>query len=241
MSEIWTNILKVLIFSVGAFVSLFVIAKLLGKKQIAELDFIDYAVGISLGSIASEWATGLDEPWYHFLIAMVVFFLLDVLVTVLSRKSLLFKKYLQGMPIVLIFDGKFNYKNLKSSKMSVNDVLGLCRAQGYFHLEEIAYAIFETNGEVSVMPKEKYRPATLQDLPNNKEIKTAAFPYYLVIDGKICDEQLRDVNQDAEWLTTKLQLDEKPIDNILLACYNVENDTFDIHYKDKNVDIPKIK
>ncbi|MEG2562077.1 MAG: hypothetical protein RSB10_05635, partial [Clostridia bacterium] len=59
--------------------------------------------------------------------------------------------------------------------------------------------------------------------------------------GKICDEQLRDVNQSAEWLTTKLQLDEKPIDNILLACYNVENDTFDIHYKDKNVAIPKIK
>src|SRR5574344_1566486 len=96
------NALKVLLNSIYSFVSLFVIAKMLGKKQIAEKDFTDYIVGITIGSIAAEWSTDLeDKPWFYYLIAVGVFFVLSFLITLLERTTPILKSILRGKPIML--------------------------------------------------------------------------------------------------------------------------------------------
>ena len=82
-----SDIVKVLLFSALAYVTLFVISKILGKKQLAELDFIDYVTGISIGSIAAEMATETDKPFYHYLIAMGIFFFFDLIVPLLVRTT----------------------------------------------------------------------------------------------------------------------------------------------------------
>lgn len=107
------NIYWVLINSVASFIFLFIISKLLGKKQIAQLEFIDYAVGISLGSIAADWAIANDEPFYYYLIAMAIFFILAWLVAIIGRKSTFLKRLFKGKPSTLIYEGKIEY-NLKT-------------------------------------------------------------------------------------------------------------------------------
>ena len=99
------SIYWVLINSGVAFVYLFIISKLLGKKQIAQLEFIDYTVGISLGSIAAEMATNTETPFYYFLMAMTIFFALALLVAIVGRKCTFLKRVLKGKPITLVYDG----------------------------------------------------------------------------------------------------------------------------------------
>ncbi len=230
MSEISMNICKVLLFSTVSFAVLFVFSKLLGKKQIAQLDFVDYAIGISMGSIAADMAFDVDEPWYHFVIAMAVFFVLDMLISFIGRKGPFLKRILKGKPLVVIYEGKLNYENLKKSKLDVNDLLALCREKGYFDLKQVAYALFETSGELSVMPIGEERPAVTKDLPI--EIQRAALPNYLVIDGRVSDSGLSEINKDREWLYSQLSVNsENDLKNILLASYDNNTQKVDVQQK----------
>ena len=81
------NVWRVLVFSISSFVFLFVVMKILGKKQIAELSFIDYVVGISIGSIAAEWSTAMDVPFYHYVIAISVYCIFTLLLDIIERKK----------------------------------------------------------------------------------------------------------------------------------------------------------
>ncbi|MGN1227628.1 MAG: DUF421 domain-containing protein [Christensenellales bacterium] len=227
-------ILKLLIFSLISVVYLFIISKLLGKKQIAQLEFIDYVLGISIGSIAAEMATDIDEtPFYYYLIAITVFFLFDLFVTYIGRKSPTLKRFFKGKPTVIIYDGKFNYKNLKSSKLDVNDVLGLCRQLGYFDISKIAYAVFETSGELSVLPIGEEKPTVIKDL--KVEGEQASLPNHLIIDGYLSYSGLNEINKSKQWLFERLNINSKQdLQNIVLATYDSEKDSFNVHYKQKN-------
>ncbi len=226
------DVVKVVIFSVAAFVMLFIISKLLGKKQIAELNFVDYAVGISLGSIASEWATDYESPWYHYVIAMAIFFVFDIAVMLISRKAPLFKRILHGFPVVIVQHGKICYRNLKRTKLSVNDLLGMCRTAGYFTLSDVEYAIFETNGELSILPASAARQVTMGDYRPECD-ERVLLPAHLVVDGRVCGEILEQIGKDEDWLRQRLQVREQGVHDILLATYDSVQDTFDIHYKNE--------
>lgn len=221
--------LKILIAAASAFVVMFILAKLMGKKQIAQLSFIDYAIGITVGSIAAEMATELEQPLYHYIIAMAVFLVLDILVTFLSRK-LPFKKLLVGKPIVIIYEGNLIYKNLKKSKLDLNDLLGLIRNQGYFDLSEIQYAILETNGQLSVVPIGAERPLVAKDMP--EKIEEPKLPNYLVVDGNISYSGLNELNKDVDWLLEQMQIDKKQLKDVLIASFNDDTKSVDVQFKE---------
>ncbi|MCM1367569.1 MAG: DUF421 domain-containing protein [Roseburia sp.] len=221
----------VLINSVVAFVYLFIISKLLGKKQIAQLEFIDYAGGISLGSIAAEFATNTETPFYFFLIAMTIFFVLAFLVAVLGRKSTFLKRVLKGKPATLIYDGKINYKELKKSKIDVNDLLSMLREKGYFDIADVAYAIFEPSGDLSVLPVGAQKPLVMEDL-DKERIEPAELSNVIVADGTVSHSGLAELGKDVDWLFGRLGIKTKDeLDNILLAVYDEKSDEFNIHTK----------
>ena len=223
---------KLIIFSFVAVVYLFFVSKILGKKQIAQLEFIDYVMGISIGSIAAEMATDTGEtPFYFYLIAMTVFFLVDLAITFVGRKAPTLKHFFKGRPITVIYDGKFDYENLKSSKLDVNDVLALCREQGYFDVTEVAYAVFETSGKLSVLPKSPYKQITAEDM--GVKLPPASLPCILVVDGNISYSGLNEINKTAEWLKAKTDLDERSMKNVLLATYDDESDEVNVQLKEE--------
>lgn len=223
---------RLAIMSLVSILTLFIISKLLGKKQIAQLEFIDYIIGISIGSIAAEMATDVnDKPIWYYLLAMAIFFVVDVLFTLVSRTTPFFKHFLKGKPLLLINNGEIDYDQLNKSKLDVNDLLALCRGNGYFDIKNIAYAIFENNGKLSIMPNGKNTPVVIEDI--KKEYNKATLPLYLVIDGRIVFDSLDKLNKDTEWLFKSLNItDKKELKNILLAIYDDATDKVDIHKKD---------
>ena len=225
------SILDILFTSTFGFIVLFIIAKLLGKKQMGELDFIDYVVGISIGSIAAEMATNAEGiPFYHYIIAMAVFFVLTFVVDILSVKTNFLKKLFVGTPLVIIKDGKIDYKALKKSKLSINDVVSLARVKNYFNLDDVAYAVFETNGTLSILPKSNQKPLVAEDL--KLETTRASLPHNIIVDGEVSKTSLKEIEKDLNWLYKKLDIkDKKDLKNILLAIYNEDDDSFVVHYR----------
>lgn len=227
-----SDVLKVFIFSTVAYIYLFVIAKLLGKKQIAQLTFLDYVVGISIGSIAAEMATETQEPFYHYLIAMGIFFLFDFIVSFISRKGLKMKKWINGKPMVIINDGNIDYQILKQSKLTVDELCGLAREKNYFDLKDVAYAIFETNGMLTVLPKSNKQPVVAENI--NIILPDPELTQFMILDGQVCEEILHSQNRSRKWLFDKLNIKNKAdLKNILLAEYDVKTDTFFTQYKNK--------
>lgn len=226
-----SEIVKLLLMSFGSVAYLFVISKLSGKKQIAQLEFIDYVMGISIGSIAAEMATDLsDSPFWYYLVAMAVFFLFDYSVSILGRKGAFFKRFFKGKPMTIIYNGKLDYQMLKKSKLDVNEVLAMCREQGYFDINDIAYAIFENSGVLSVLPKANQKPTVASDFGIKPD--EPSLSHYMIIDGNLSYSSLTDLKKDKEWLFKRLKVsDKKELNNILLAEYVEKTDKMIIHYK----------
>ena len=136
------SFLKLCLVALGSFGALFLVAKCIGHKQIAQLDFFDYITGITVGSIAAEMATELENPWKPFT-AMVLYGGITVLLSVISSKFPRTRKYLNGTPTILMDRGKLYYENLKKANPDLSEVRVMCTQQGYFDLRSIQSAVFE--------------------------------------------------------------------------------------------------
>ena len=139
---------------------------------------------------------------------------------------------MKGKPVTVIYDGKIEYKQLKKSKIDVNDLLSMLREKNYFDIEDVAYAIFETSGKLSVMPKGNQRPLVAEDMGADK-VKQAELSNILVVDGAVSYSGLNEANKSMQWLLDKLQFeDKKQLENVILATYDSENDSLSVHTKD---------
>lgn len=222
----------ILLNAIYSFVTIFIISRILGKKQIAELNFTDYVVGITIGSIAAEWSTDVINPWYYYLIALGIFFIFSLSISLLERTTLFLKAFLRGKPLIIIKDGKINYKNLKKSKLDVNDLLGMCRNKGYFNLTDVAFAILETDGQLSVLPISSQKPTVAENL--GIKMEPSKLTKYIIDDGTISENYLKTINKDKKWLFKKLNLkNKKDLKNILVAFYDEKTGEFDVHYKEQ--------
>ena len=188
--------------ALGSFAALFIIAKFIGRKQVSQLDFFDYITGITIGSIAAEMATELEEPWKP-LIAMIIYGSVTLLLSSVTIKFPRVRKFLNGTPTILMDHGKLYRENLKKSKLDLSEFMVLCRLQGYFDLTDIQTAVFEYNGKLTILPVSSQRPATPNDLnlaPEQELLFTE-----LIMDGRVLDENLSRMGLNRVWLEKQLK------------------------------------
>ena len=220
------EIISVILTAILSVVSIFIITKIMGHKQVAQLDFFDYISGITIGSIAAELATELDE-WHKPLIALIIYGFVSILLNILARKFPKTRKYINGTPTILMDGNKIYRKNLKKAKLDLSEFMLLCREQGYFNLDEIQTAIFEHNGKLSILPKSANRPITPSDLKITA--KASYIGIEVIMDGRIMGENLSRMGRDINWL--KLQLQSQGYKNakeIFLAIYHKEDNKLTI-------------
>ena len=221
------DIIKVILTSLLSVVALFVITKIMGHKQVAQLDFFDYVSGITIGSIGAELATELEAP-YNPLIALAIYGLASMILNLIAHKIPKTRKYINGTPTILMNEGKLYRKNLKKAKLDLSEFMLLCRELGYFDLDEIQTAIFEHNGKLSVLPKAANRPATPDDL--KIAAKTTHIGVEVIMDGRVMGENLSRIGRDANWLTKQLKAkgynDTK---EIFLGIYRPEEDKLTLY------------
>ena len=195
------EILKVVLTSLLSAAALFFIAKCIGHKQMSQLDFFDYITGITIGSIAAELATELEEPLKS-LVAMIVYGSITVILSFATNKLPGMRKFVNGTPTIIMNNGKLYRKNMKKAKLDLSEFMVLCRQEGYFNLCDIQTAIFEYNGRLTVLPVSTKRPLNPEDMkltPQPEHISTE-----VIMDGRILDENLKLMKLDRAWLNKRL-------------------------------------
>lgn len=232
---IMSDFLNICFRTILVLVILFFITKMMGKKQISELNFFDYIVGITIGSIAADISLDIEKNMIAGIAALFIYGFISYIISFVSIKSILARRFFIGVPTVLVEKGKIIESGLKKSKIDVNDLLMEARENGYFNLDEIDYALMEVNGNISFLPKEKEKPVTKRDMKikcSNEGLTVNA-----IIDSKYMVNNMKAINKDKEWLDHELKVNGYDnYDNILLA-------TIDNNYKvtiyEKNVNPDK--
>ena len=197
----WIRLILSSLLSAGM---LFLIAKILGHKQVAQLDFFDYITGITIGSIAAELATELEEPLKP-LTAMVIYGAIAYGLSVVSVRLARTRKYINGTPTIIMNNGKLYRDNMKKAKLELSEFMMMCRQLGYFDLNDIQTAVFEYNGRLSILPVSDKRPVNPADM--NLSPVPASIRAEVIMDGRILGENLRRMGLNEKWLTR--QLDEQ--------------------------------
>ena len=227
------ELLDVILRCLISLVTLFLVTKMIGKKQISQLSLFDYVIGISIGNFAAEMSINLESEYLHGVVAVIVFGLVAYLVSILTMKSLRVRKFFQGDPTMLIQDGKILYKGLKKAKFDVNDLLEECRINGYFDVAEIDYALMEANGEISFKLKPEYEAPQNKDLNVNKTKNGLCAN--IVIDGRVIDNTLKQMNKNEEWLNHELKVRGVKKEDILLATLDL-NEKLEIYGRNVNIE-----
>ena len=225
LSEIWDTSFRAII----SLIALFVITKIIGKKQVSQLSLFDYVVGISIGNFAAEMTINLDSSEVNGIVAVAIFGIIAFIVSYLTMKSVTIRRFFAGSPTVLVQEGKIVTKNMKKARFDVDDLLEVCRCNGFFNLNEIEYALMEANGEISFLPKVDYKPLTVKDM--NLKIKQDSLVANIILDGKVMINNLKNMNKDEEWLNQQLKvLGYYTVNNIILATLDI-NDKLTVYEK----------
>ncbi|WP_144510709.1 DUF421 domain-containing protein [Bacillus sp. FJAT-22090] len=198
------NFWEMLMRTTIAFAILLLLARILGKKQLSQLTFFHYITGISFGSIAAEIASQHETPFLDGIISLIWWTLLTWLLSYISLKSTKLRVLVDGEPTIIIKDGEISFKSLKSSRLHMDDVLMMLREQSIFSIQDVHYAVLETNGELSVYKKVSLQEATKLDV--KADVSLPAFmPSEIISDGKIVKKNLQELDLTEDWLMKKLR------------------------------------
>lgn len=230
--------LDVIVRSVLFLLILFVITKILGKKQIAQLSMFEYVTGITIGNIGAEVVTGLDQKIHLGILAIVATAAIPYASNHITLRSKKFRDIVDGKGTVIMEGGKVLENNLKKEKVTADEFLEMLRKNGVFNIGEVEYAVLEANGTLNVLLKRENRPLTPKDMnikvPKEKETRT------VIMDGVILDEPLVSIGKSRSWVYNALAKMDVSLDNVFLGQINAFGDlTIDLF--DDKLKVPSLQ
>lgn len=206
------------------FTALFLFTKIVGKVQMSQITPFDFVSALILGELLGNAIYDEDVDLWNVLFATAIWGLLVYGTTMLTQKYKGLRKTLEGEPAIVIRQGQLQYKSLKKSKVDINQLQSMIRQMGCFSLQEVEYAIIETNGKVSVLKKSDHDTPTRKDLSLPRQ--PVLLPVTLVIDGELIMDNLREADKTEQWLMDRLQ--EQGIHSyseVLYAEWNRKDDS----------------
>lgn len=209
----------IIILSFVSLAVLFITTKIMGFRQISEMSFFDYVIGITIGSIAAEMATNIDLEWWKGILAMVVYGVVGVLISVLAQKSVKARKFISGKPIIIIERGKISKKGMRKARVELDDLLTSARVNGYFNLSDIDYAIMETTGKISFQPVAQKRQLNPKDF--NFAPEREGLYINVIMDGHIIDDNLSVAGVTKRELDNMLKAKGDKLENIFLGTIDI--------------------
>ncbi|EPY2274248.1 DUF421 domain-containing protein [Clostridium sporogenes] len=199
--------------------------RLMGKKQIGELEPFELAITIMISELASLPMQDSRIPLLHGIVPILTLLILQNIFSLIQLKSEKIRSLINGEPSILIENGKIDFQELKNQRFNINDLMEELRLQGYYDLENIEYAILETSGQLSVIPKTEECAVTKKDL--NIKTTQEQLPITLILDGKINKKNLKLIKKDEKWLENKLKKDNiSSYDELLIAILNSKGNLY---------------
>lgn len=191
--------------------------RLMGKRQVGQLQPFELVIAIMIADLASTPMSSLDIPLWRGVMPLFITVALHQLLTLLSLKSQYLRSIFSGKPTVVIHDGQIDFQALEKLCFNLNDLLEELRTGGILTPSEVGTAIMETSGKLSVFPKSQHRPVTPADL--GLETGYEGIPLTLVMDGRIGKNNLALCSRDEKWLVSRLKKLGFPDVRDVLLCY----------------------
>lgn len=212
LSYIRTVILYlVLIFSV----------RLMGKRQIGQMEASEFVVAMLIADLAAVPMQDVSIPLLSGLVPLLTVLGLELILSFLVLKSLVFRRFLCGKPVILIDDGKILQDNLRSTRITLDELVGHLRQKDILDLNSVQYAILETDGNLSVFPYPENAPAPASDA--GVTVRRQHLPITIINDGHLCREDLQRAGKDMVWLRNTLGKHKARQDNTLLLSVDGED------------------
>ncbi len=205
--------------------------RIMGKRQVGQLEPIELVVTLMISELASIPMGHVSIPLMHGVIPIITLIVAEATLSYVNLKNRTFRKLLSGAPTILIQDGRVIETELKRLRINVDDLMEELRVSGTLDIQEIAYAIFESNGNLSIIPRTDARPIIPKDFNIVKPYQ--GLPFFLICDGKVNQKALKIFEKDETWL--KETLASRGVDqiaNILFAGID-ESGAFYFQRKDK--------
>lgn len=197
-----------------------IVMRLMGKRQIGELQPYEFVITIMISDLASLPMQDSRLPLLLGIIPILTLLLLKILLSQLQLKCQFARRVVEGEPSILIYKSKINYNALKSQQINIDELMEEMRLSGYFNLDDITYAILETNGHISFFPSEP-STSTSNESSSNKNNNELHLPKILVSDGKINKNPLTKIDKDNDWIISVLNkhgIDD--VKKVLIAMYD---------------------
>ena len=199
--------LSIIVKTLVLYFFIVVVYRGMGKKEVGKLSIIDLIVSILIAELAAISIEEADRSIFTSIIPIVVLVVIQISISFISLKSVSLRKLIDGNPIVIIKDGKLNFKDMTKLRYTIDDLIAQLREQGIKSIEEVNYAVLENNGKLSVFE-------------NSKD-----YPLPIIIDGNIDYDVLKDMKKDKKWIYKILDDNNITLDNVFYAFYT-KNKTY---------------
>lgn len=208
--------------------------RIMGKRQIGELQPSELVAAIMISDLATVPMESVDIPLLSGIIPVLTLIIAEVATSFLSLKSRRIRKFITGEPSIVVYDGVINESELERLRFNLNDLLEELRLCGYYHISDIAVAVIETSGKLSVIPNERARPVTVEDL-NINNIKRECLPCVVISDGKEDTSELKRCNMTHNELCNKIKNHgARKIKDVFFASVDGDGNMF-VQLKDRAV------
>ena len=202
-----------------------VVLRLMGKRQIGDMQPCELVITLVIADLACIPMSETTIPILYGITPLLTLVVLHFIMTLLSRKSLFLRKLINGKPVIVIDKSGINYKALKALNMTLNDLTEALRVANYFSFNDVAYAILETNGNLSVLPKISTQPVTNNNMKLNLPENT--LQVMLINDGKISYENLNLLNIKEDFIKNILKKENvKTIKDVLVMCIDAYGEIY---------------
>ncbi len=199
--------LSIIVKTLVLYFFIVVVYRVMGKKEVGKLSIIDLIVSILIAELAAISIEEVDRSILTSIIPIVVLVVIQISISFISLKSVKLRKLIDGNPIVIIKDGKLNFKDMTKLRYTIDDLIAQLREQGIKSIEEVNYAVLENNGKLSVFETSK------------------DYPLPIIIDGNIDYDVLKDMKKDKKWIYKILDDNNITLDNVFYAFYT-KNKTY---------------
>ena len=184
--------------SIFLYIIVLIVMRLMGKREIGQLQPFELAISIMIADLASTPMADAGIPLTNGIIPILALLVMHLIISILNIKSIKARAILCGKPAILIYRGKIDEKTLRKERFTVNELEERLRGNNIVNIKDVEYAILETSGQVTVIQKPEKKNVTVEDL--KLEPQYEGLSYDLVLDGKVMYENLKILKKDYEWL-----------------------------------------
>ncbi|MGE5396255.1 MAG: YetF domain-containing protein [Chitinophagales bacterium] len=194
-------VLKTALFAVFGYVFSLFLVRLVGRKTISQMTLFDFILAVSLGTIAATIGLGPDR--LSAVVTLIVFVAVTILIDYLHIRSIPLRKMIGSEPLTVIKNGLIMEENLKHARVTINHLNMMLREKGIFNISDVEFALMETDGKISVLPKSQKQPLTPSDLGMKTNYR--GLTRDIILDGTVLFDNLYDVHLDENWLSSMLR------------------------------------